>query len=306
MPTGITVLKLGEFELQVSHPDKLIWPDANITKLDYLQHLAALGPYLLPHSERRYLTTVRYPEGVAGKSFYQKNAPQPTPSYVRTAVGGDIQYIVLDTMPTLLWLGSLYCLEFHVSCEQIGDTLPDRWILDIDPSQEHEPRLMEATALVGELLHSLGLDAVPKTSGATGVQVVMPIERGPTFDDLRFFGKFVSEYLTARHPKLFTVARFKKDRQSLIYLDYLQFYTGRTLAAPYTPRARLGAPVSTPLSWEEVRRNPSASDFHLLNIGQRLQERGDLIRQLPPQPLKRVLDSIRKTATQTAPGHTPT
>src|SRR5690606_9905052 len=118
----------------------------------------------------------------ADKSFYQKNAPKPTPSYVRTAVNGDIRYVVLDTMPTLLWLGSLYCLEFHVSCEQIGETLPDRWILDIDPSREEEPRLMEATALVGDLLHSLGLDAVPKTSGATGVQVVMPIERGPTFD----------------------------------------------------------------------------------------------------------------------------
>lgn len=301
MPTANTILKLGDFELQVSHPDKLIWPDANVTKLNYLQHLARLGPYLLPHTERRYLTTIRFPEGVADKSFYQKNAPKPTPSYVRTAVNGDIRYVVLDTMSTLLWLGSLYCLEFHVSCEQIGETLPDRWILDIDPSREEEPRLMEATALVGDLLHSLGLDAVPKTSGATGVQVVMPIERGPTFDDLRMFGKFVSEYLAVRNPKLFTVERFKKDRNSRIYLDYLQFYAGRTLAAPYSPRARPGAPVSTPLTWDEVRRDPSTSAFHLLNIDQRLLEHGDLIQQLQPQPLHRVLDSIRKSTTQTQP-----
>jgi len=289
-----TVVKLGDFELPVSHPDKLIWPEMNITKLHYLQLLAALGPYLLPHTRQRYLTTIRFPEGIRGKSFYQKNAPRPTPSYVRTAISGGNQHVVLDSMQTLLWLGSLYCLEFHVSCERIDDSLPDRWILDIDPSVDEEPRLMEAAMLVGDLLHSLGLDAVPKTSGATGIQIVMPIERGPTFDDLRLFGKFVSAYLTARNPQLFTMERFKKDRQSRIYLDYLQFYGGRTLAAPYTPRARPGAPVSTPLSWDEVRRNPSVTDFHLMNIAQRLQERGDLIRQLPPQPLQQVLDSMRK------------
>lgn len=292
MPATKTILKLGDYELNVTHPDKMIWPDMNITKLDYIQLLAKLGPYLLPHSTGRYLTTIRYPEGIAGTSFYQKNAPKPTPPFVRIAQDGTIHYVVLDSMETLVWLGSLYSLELHVSCEIIGDPLPDRWILDIDPSLEEEPRIMEAASLVGELLHSLGLDAVPKTSGATGVQVVMPIERGPTFDELRAFGKFVSEYLTVRNPKLFTVERFKKDRGTLIYLDYLQFHPGRTLAAPYTPRARPGAPVSTPLSWDEVARNPAPTDYNLLNIEQRLQERGELISQMKPQPLGRVLKSI--------------
>ncbi|WP_276353926.1 non-homologous end-joining DNA ligase [Cohnella caldifontis] len=293
MPTAQkTVLKLGDYELNVTHPDKPIWPDRNITKLVYLQQLIKLGPYLLPHTEGRYLTTIRFPEGIGGTSFYQKNAPQPTPGFVRTAMGGSIRYVVLDSMETLLWLGSLYSLELHVSCERIGETLPDRWILDIDPSLEEEPRIMEAASLVGELLHSLGLDAVPKTSGATGVQVVMPIERGPTFDELRAFGKFVSEYLAARHPELFTVERFKKDRGTLIYLDYLQFYPGRTLAAPYTPRARPGAPVSTPLTWEEVGRNPAAADFNLFNIHERLRIRGDLISRMKPQPLAEVIRSM--------------
>jgi bifunctional non-homologous end joining protein LigD len=288
-----TVLKLGDYELHVSHPDKLIWPDLNITKLDYIQRLAKLGPYLLPHTEGRCLTTIRYPEGITGISFYQKNAPKPTPPFVRTEKDGSITYVVLDSLPTLVWLGSLYSLELHVSCERIGDPLPDRWILDIDPSLDEEPRIMEATALAGELLHSLGLDAVPKTSGATGIQVVMPIERGPTFDELRAFGKFVSEYLTARNPKLFTIERFKKDRGDLIYLDYLQFHPGRTLAAPYTPRARPGAPVSTPLTWEEVGRNPVATDFNLLNIEERLRLHGDLISLMKPQPLGKILKSIK-------------
>jgi bifunctional non-homologous end joining protein LigD len=292
MPAGTTVLKLGDYELNVTHPDKLIWPDMHITKLDYIQRLARLGPFLLPHSTNRFLTTIRFPEGIGGTSFYQKNCPRPAPEFVRIAQDGNIHYVVLDSLPTLIWLGSLYSLELHVSCEQIGDPLPDRWILDIDPSLDEEPRIMEAASLVGELLHSLGLDAVPKTSGATGIQVVMPIERGPTFDDLRAFGKFVSEYLTVRNPKLFTVQRLKKERGTLIYLDYLQFYAGKTLAAPYTPRARPGAPVSTPLTWEEVGRNPSATDFNLLNIEERLRTCGDLISQMRPQPLVRVLKSI--------------
>jgi bifunctional non-homologous end joining protein LigD len=292
MPAARTILRFGEHEFNITHPDKLIWPDMNITKLDYIQRMARLGPFLLPHSRNRFLTTIRYPEGIGGTSFYQKNCPRPAPSYVRTAKDGSIQYVVLDSMPTLVWLASLYSLELHVSCELIGDPLPDRWILDIDPSLEEEPRIMEAASLVGELLHSLGLDAVPKTSGATGIQVVMPIERGPTFDDLRAFGRFISEYLTVRNPKLFTLERLKKDRGTLIYLDYLQFHPGKTLSAPYTPRARPGAPVSTPLTWEEVSRNPMATDFHLLNIEERLRARGDLISQITPQPLARVLQSI--------------
>jgi bifunctional non-homologous end joining protein LigD len=292
MAPAKVILRLGEHELAVSHPDKLLWPDRNITKADYVQKLAELAPYLLPHCTGRYLTTIRFPEGVGGTSFYQKNSPEPTPAYVHTAVHGDVRYVVLDSLPTLVWLGSLYCLEFHVSCETLHDPLPDRWILDIDPSREVEPRLMEAASLVGDLLASLGLQAVPKTSGATGIQVVMPIQRGPTYDDLRAFGKFVSEYLTAKNPGLFTVERYKKDRGDKIYLDYLQFYPGRTLAAPYTPRARPGAPVSTPLAWEEVRRDVHPGDFHLLNIMDRLRERGDLIRATPPQPLGAVLRAI--------------
>jgi bifunctional non-homologous end joining protein LigD len=287
-----TIVRLGEFELAISHPNKLIWPEAGITKLDYLQILAELAPYLLPYTSGRYLTTIRYPEGVHGISFYQKNCPNPAPDYVRTAQDGKIRYVVLDSLSTLLWMGSLYSLEFHVSSDEIDNPLPNTWMLDIDPTLEEEPRLMEATALVGQQLQSLGLDAVPKTSGATGVQIVMPIERGPDFDDLRNFGKFLSEYLVAQHPKLFTVERMKKDRGTLIYLDYLQHYAGKTLPAPYSPRARTAATVSTPLTWEEVRSDVKPTDFHLLNIRDRLINYGDLLRAVPRQNMDSVLQHL--------------
>jgi bifunctional non-homologous end joining protein LigD len=264
-----------------------------ISKLDYVQLIADLSPYLLPHCMDRFLTTIRYPQGIGGNSFFQKNCPNPTPPFVRTEGNGQIKYVVLDSLPTLIWLCNLYCLEFHVSCDRISNHLPNQWILDIDPTLEVEPRIMEATLLVGELLHSLGLDAVPKTSGATGVQVVMPIVPGPTYDDLRAFGKFVSEYLTAQNPKLFTVERLKNNRGELIYLDYLQYYPGRTLAAAYSPRARPGAPVSTPLTWDEVKLNPRPTDFHLLNIADRLRTRGELITDMRPQSLIHVIEHLK-------------
>jgi len=287
------VFRAEGHEISVSHPDKLLWPEAGITKAEYIRRLAELSPWLLPHCRDRFLTTIRFPEGVGGGvSFYQKNCPEPAPPFVHTAMEGDIRYVVLDSLPALVWLSSLYCLEFHVSCERIGDPLPDRYILDVDPSREDEPRLMEAVALIGETLDSLGLKAVPKTSGATGVQIVLPVARGPTFADLRRFGQFLSEYLAARHPGLFTVARRKRDRGDKIYLDYLQFYPGKTLAAPYTPRARPGAPVSAPLTWEEVRRDVKPADFHLLNMAERLREKGDLLASVPPQDLTDILASI--------------
>lgn len=287
-----TILRLGEHELSLSHPDKMIWPDVGITKLDYVQILAQLAPYLLPYTVGRYLTTIRFPEGIHGTSFYQKNCPEPKPDYVRTAHEGGVRYVVMDSLPTLLWMGSLYCLEFHVSSDEIDNPVPNTWMLDIDPTLEEEPRLMEATALVGQLLQSLGLTAVPKTSGATGVQIVMPIVRGPSFDDLRRFGKFISEYLVAQHPGLFTVERMKKDRGNLIYLDYLQHYAGKTLPSPYSPRARAGAPVSTPLTWPEVQRDVKPVDFNLLNIVERLGALGDLISAVPRQNLSPILSSL--------------
>jgi len=281
-------------EVTVTNPEKPLWPEMGITKLMYLERLAALSPYLLRYCKGRYLTTIRWPHGIHGKSFYQKNCPDPAPPYVKIAEHGGIRYIELDSLPTLLWLGNLACLEFHPSFDRIGDELrPTEWVIDIDPSLEEEPRIMEAAALVGELLHSLGIRGVPKTSGATGVQIVVPLVYGPTFDDLREIGQFMGEFLSSRHPRLFTVERLKKNRGDLIYFDYLQHYAGKTLSAPYTPRARATAAVSTPLTWDEVNRGVKPGDFHLLNIADRLARVGDLIAASPPQDLRPILAFIR-------------
>ncbi|MFD7525490.1 non-homologous end-joining DNA ligase [Paenibacillus chitinolyticus] len=280
-------------EITVSNPQKLLWPEAGITKVIYLQKLIALSPYLLPYCRNRYLTTIRYPDGVGGKFFYQKNAPSKLPEFVKTAAHGGVNYVHLDSLSTLLWLGNLAALEFHPSFEFIGGEEPAEWVLDIDPSFEDEPRLMEAVAIIGETLQGMGVRSVPKTSGATGVQIFVPIREGYTFDQLRFVGEFLGNYLAEKHPRLFTVERLIKERGKKIYIDYVQHAPGKSLSAPYTPRGRVEATVSTPLTWDEVRRGISPNRFTLLTIEERLEKKGDLIAAEEKQSLDPVLDFIR-------------
>lgn len=293
MPKAIKgTITVEGHEVPVSNPGKLLWPEAGITKRDYLKKLAELSPYLLTYCRNRLLTTIRYPGGVDGPFFYQKNAPEPLPDYVKTAWHENIRYIVLDNLPALLWLGNLASIEFHPSLHFVNESLPCEWMIDLDPTLEDDPRIMEAAAHVGDILTSLGLSSVPKTSGATGVQIIIPTEYGVTFDELRTLGHFIARFVTERFPALFTIERMKKDRGDKIYFDYLQHYSGKTLAAPYTPRAKPAASVSTPLTWEEVQQNPRPSDFNLLNISERLQQKGDLLQSVPPQSVHLILKHL--------------
>lgn len=283
-------------ELTITNPDKPLYPEMGVTKLIYLQKLIELAPYLLRYTRNRYLTTIRYPHGAGDPDFfYQKNAPEPLPSFVPTAELSGIRYVVLDSIPTLVWLGNLACLEFHPSLHEIGSELPAEWLIDIDPSLEEEPRIMEAAYLAGQALERMGIQSVPKTSGATGVQLYIPIPPGQyTFAQLREAGYFLGKYLVESHPNLFTIERLKKNRGDRIYVDYLQHWYGKTLSAPYTPRAKALATLSTPLLWSEVEANCSPKDFNLLTIGPRLARMGDLIQKLAPQSLDQVLRFLNK------------
>ncbi|WP_433943052.1 non-homologous end-joining DNA ligase [Paenibacillus sp. SN-8-1] len=289
--TGI--FEVEGHELELSHPDKMLWPELGIHKALYLQKLILLAPYLLPYCRNRYLTTIRYPNGVGGKFFYQKNAPKPLPDFVHTATRDGVDYINLDSLPTLLWLGNLAALEFHPSFEYIGGEEPAEWVLDIDPSEELMPRLMEAVALIGEALDSMGIQSVPKTSGATGVQIIIPVKKGYTFDQLRKIGQFLAKFLTEKYPEMFTTERLIRDRGNRIYIDYVQHASGKSLSAPYTPRAREHATVSTPLLWDEVREGVDPKEFNLLTIQERLDKFGDLIAKTPKQSLDAVLDFVK-------------
>jgi bifunctional non-homologous end joining protein LigD len=286
-------------QIRISNPQKLLWEDPPITKAEYLRKLAILAPYLLRYCRRRYLTTIRYPHGINGPFFYQKNCPEPAPEFVRTAELNGVNYVDLDSLSTLIWLGNLACLEFHPSFHHIGSERPAEWVIDMDPPQEDDPRLVDAALMVGEVLDKLGITAVPKTSGATGIQFFIPIEPRYTFQQLRALGEFIGRYLAETKPDLFTIERLKKKRRGLIYFDYLQIWPGKTLSAPYTPRARSFAPVSTPLKWSELTPSFHPRHFNLETIEQRLEQYGDLIAKTPPQNLDALLEKLGHVSANT-------
>lgn len=287
-----SMVTIEGYEISISNPDKLLWPEQRISKLEYLEKLLVIAPYLLKYCRNRYVTTIRFPNGIHEKSFYQKNAPEPTPAFVKTAVLQGINYVHADSLATLIWLGNLACLEFHPSFHYIGETFPAEWVIDIDPSLDEEPRIMQAALLIGEVLDSMKIQSIPKTSGATGVQIYIPIQQKYTFEQLRKIGHFIGQFMVQTYPKLFTIERLKKNRGELIYIDYLQHWYGKTLSAPYTPRARMAASLSTPLEWTEVEMNADPRDFNLRTIGSRLKEKGDLIDRVPPQNLDHILGFI--------------
>lgn len=270
-------IQVEEYELEISNPDKLLFPQVGITKWNYVLYLTQLAPYLLPYTKNRLLTTIRYPDGVDQEHFYQKNCPKKRPPYIETVQIDDTEYILLNNLPTLIWLANLACLEFHVSfhlAEQLD--VPTDIVFDLDPSTPEFGPVQETALRLYELLQSLGLTAFPKTSGATGLQVYIPIQNQYTFEQTRKITHFIAQYLAQRYPNFITIERFVKDRGDKVYVDYLQHWTKKTLIAPYSPRARAMASVSAPIEWSELERMKSPSDFTLPIMVERIVQKGDL------------------------------
>ena len=277
-------------QITVTNPDKLLFPEISITKWDYVMHMARLAPYMLPHTKDRLLTVIRFPNGVDKKSFYQKNMPDYAPDWISSVRWKETRYILLQDIPTLVWLATQAALEFHVSFHLANNDLPAELVFDLDPSVEGFDKVTEVALDLYHCLKSLGLHSYAKTSGATGIQVYVPIARKYTFEQTRKIGHFLGMFLQEKKPSLVTLERFKKHRRNKVYFDYLQHWRGKTIAAPYSPRAKKHAPVSTPIFWSELERGVNPADFHLLNIHKRLQETGDLFRQMNQK--RQSLDNI--------------
>lgn len=262
-------------ELKISNPDKRLFPQ--LSKWEFILTYYRLAPYLLPYCRNRALTTIRFPDGVEGKSFYQKNAPPHRPDWIETVNDGDIEYVMLNNAPTLVWLANLACVELHVSFNTVHDPMkPTELVFDLDPSVPGFPRVVEAALMIRELLLQLGLDGIVKTSGASGLQIYLPLEPRYTYDETRKVGKFIAHYFAERQPALITVERSVNKREDKIYFDYLQHWRNKTLIAPYSIRAVPEATVSTPLSWEELTPALSPKQFTCANIFDRLEQKGDL------------------------------
>ncbi len=246
--------------VEVTRPDKLLWPAAGITKQAYVDHLDAVADHMLPWLRDRPLSLIRAPDGVDGQRYFQKNTPKYAPKWIRTvtipapSANRDVAYTVCNDPDTLRWLGNQAALEFHPAPVR-RDRLerPDLFVVDIDPPDDAFDAAVEATLLVLEVLDDLGIATLVKTTGGKGLHVVVPIVRHVSPEQLRHAATRLAEIVTERRPDLVTAEFRKAKRKGRVMLDPSRNGPGATLVAPYSPRARSDATVSFPVLPEELR-----------------------------------------------------
>src|SRR6266508_2149963 len=272
--------------IEPSNLDKLFWPEDGLTKGDLLAYFESVAPVLVPHLRGRPLTVKRYPDGIQGAMFYQKNAPGYTPAWVRTVTlpspGGkrqEVRYPLCNSKRTLLWLANQAAIELHPWLSR-ADRIhrPDYLVMDLDPTEADFDRAVEAAYLMKDVLDEVGLKAVAKTSGAKGVHVYVPLQRRYDYGRVRAAAVALSARAEERAPDLTTTAFRIADRGGRVYLDAGRNAPGAHIIAPYSPRARPGATVSFPVGWEDLR-HVHPGDFTIRNVPDILEDRGDVWRK---------------------------
>jgi len=268
-------------KVEITHPDKVLFPKGKITKKEFADYYAAAARLMVPHLKNRPLSMKRYPKGIKQPGFFQKNAPQGMPSWVKTVKigkkeGGAIDMILCNDKNSLLWLANQNCIAPHIWLSRVDKPdHPDRLIFDLDPpSGKDFASVVEAALLLRKILEKKHkLKTFVMTTGSKGLHVVVPIKRTRTYDEVREFAKEVAEELTKEDPKKYTTAVRKEKRRGRIYIDVMRNSHGATAVAPYSARPREGAPIATPLNWAELKSPSLRSDsYNIRNIKPRLRK----------------------------------
>lgn len=259
-------------EVEVSRPDKLLWPDDGVTKRDYVDYLAAVADDILPWLRGRPLTLVRAPDGVGGKRYFQKAISDYAPSWIHTvklpapSAKRDVEYLVCDDAVTLAWVGNQAALELHPApVRRDRPERPDLLVVDIDPPAGRFDAAVEVALATLDVLEELGLEAGVKTTGGGGLHVVVPIERRVPGSMLRRAVGRLTTLVEERRPGTVTSAFKKADRGGRVMIDPSRNSPGATFVAPYSTRARPGAPVSFPVSRDQLG-DVAPSDFTLRTV----------------------------------------
>ncbi|MEE8525973.1 MAG: DNA ligase D, partial [Thermoanaerobaculia bacterium] len=260
--------------------EKVFWSAEGYTKSDLIEYYRTISPWLLPYLRDRPVVLDRYPDGIGGKSFFQKNAPDFTPDWVRTESiwsedGGSTLYFVADDVESLLYLVNLGSIPLHLRASRI-QTLqaPDWCILDLDAKEAPFADAVEVARAIHRLCRDIELDAYVKTSGATGLHVLIPLGAACTYQQARLLGELLARVIAAELPEIASTARTAAMRKGRIYVDFLQNGYGKLLVAPLSVRPLAGAPVSMPLLWEELDGRLDPRDFTIATASRRLEELG--------------------------------
>ncbi|MEU8240637.1 non-homologous end-joining DNA ligase [Actinoplanes missouriensis] len=280
-------------DLELSNLDKVMYPAAGFTKGEVIDYYTRIAPVMLPHLRDRPATRIRFPNGVEGMHFFEKNKPGGTPDWVRletlpvpgsTKSRETIEFVVVDDLPTLVWLANLAAIELHTPQWRIGAD-PDLMVVDLDPGAPAGLRECCAVAtLMRDRLAADGIDAYPKTSGKKGMQLCCPISGTQDSEVVSAYAKKVADELAAMVPGSITAKMAKAIRPGKIFIDWSQNAAAKTTVTPYSLRAGEGPTGSTPLTWDEViamaTGEAEARQFGAGEVLERVEEHGDLMAAL--------------------------
>jgi len=289
--------------VEISKPGKELFPESDagpaVTKLDLARYYETVSDVMLPHLHDRPVNMQRFPDGIASSSFYEKKVPAHFPDFVRTVEvhtsDGPQRQVVVDDVRSLVYLAQQACITPHTWLSRADDLeRPDQLVFDLDPSVPGLPAVRRATRMVGELLDELGLASAVKTTGSRGYHVLVPLRREVDFDGVRELARDAARILVDRAPDLLTLEARKNKRGDRVLVDVQRNGYGQTAVPAYAVRARPGAPVSTPITWEELSR--VEPDQHTIRtIGRRLSRGGDRWAELPhAQSLDRPREKLRR------------
>jgi bifunctional non-homologous end joining protein LigD len=266
-------------EVVFSNLDKVFWPDEKYSKGDLIEYYRAISPWLLPYLKDRPVVLTRYPDGITGKSFFQKDAPGFIPEWLRTErmwsedTQRDIDYFVCDNLESLLYLANMGTIPLHVWGSRASSIeRPDWCILDLDPKDAPFTHVVTVAKAVKKLCDAIDLPAFIKTSGSTGLHVMLPLVRLVTYEQARQLGGLLARVIANELPDIATVTRQVGKRGGRVYLDYVQNGQGRLLVAPFSVRPLPGAPVSMPLEWREVTPKLDIRKFTIKNAPARMNK----------------------------------
>ena len=275
--TGPTEVPRDDRKVPFSNLTKVFWPGEGYTKGDLIEYYRAISPWLLPYLRDRLLVLTRFPDGIEGKSFFQKDAPSFAPGWVRLervwseSAQREIDYFVAGDVESLLYVANLGTIPLHVWGSRITDLAhPDWCILDLDPKGAPFLHVVQVARGIHELADEIGLPAYAKTSGSTGLHVLVPLGGLCTFDQCRQLGELLARVVAGRLPEIATTIRLPNDRGGRVYVDFLQNGHGKLLAAPFTARPVPGALCSAPLLWDEVDETLDIRRFTIRTLPERM------------------------------------
>jgi len=298
---------VDERRVTITNPRKVFWPDEGYTKSDLIEYYDSVSPWLLPYLKDRPLVLTRYPDGIKGKSFFQKDAPEWIPSWVRTArihshdVGRDIDYFIVDDRESLRYVVNLGTIPLHLWSSRLASLdHPDWLVLDLDPKGAPFTDVVKVAQALHRILDELAVPSYVKTSGATGLHILLPLGAGYDYEVPRTLARLLAVMRVEAEPQISTIARPLRSRGGKVYIDFGQNGRGQTIVAPFSARPLPGAPVSCPLGWEDVTAGLDPARFTIKTAPARFEKVGD-----PLAPVLRgridVAAALRKLERRAAP-----